>query len=154
MTEITVSKKKFWRAVFSVFLIAPAVLLPLAFVWLIVDFVLGGHGLGDTSLTAPLLVFFVALVSIGSTILGAPIYLSFGTVVLWQCAKRFRAHPLICALAGFTTNAALFGVAALLTGSFDDLIGFYFQFGAFFAPLWGFCFGLKYRPEKRASVLL
>lgn len=94
-----------------------------------------------------LLTFWVYLIPVFAVIFGAPSYLLFGTPVLWLCVKRYGAHPGVTAMFAFATNLMSF-FPVLLYCHFalrePQMAIFIVGFGAIFAPLWGFAFGVLY----------
>ncbi len=101
---------------------------------------------------APIIVaiftFWVYFIPVAAVVLGGPSYLLFGTPALWVAVRRHDADPPRTAAFAFFANLVSFlpvlaychfvlnepGYALFIVG-----------FGCFFAPIWGFVFGMLYQ---------
>ena len=91
----------------------------------------------------------VLMIASAATFLGAPTYLTFGTVFFVMTLNRTTTvTPSIFALAGFVANAASIPIVAAFSaatgGNPWGTILFVNGFGCIFAPLWGAIFAVLY----------
>jgi hypothetical protein len=91
-----------------------------------------------------------------ATVVGAPTYLTFGTVAFVLALRSRRdggGHPVVwyAFIANLASAPAIFFVF-LLTYATDELMFtvFFIGFGLIFAPLWGWIFGALYARFTKA----
>ncbi|MBM7066058.1 hypothetical protein [Actibacterium sp. 188UL27-1] len=103
------------------------------------------------------LLTFWAVIPIFALGMGAPLYLLFGTPVMWRALRRGHRRKAYFAWLGFKTNAVAsivaFPILALFEGQPDiaDALGIcilFLAFGSIFAPLWGAVFAWLYAGPK------
>jgi hypothetical protein len=97
------------------------------------------YGLDEAIAVLPI----AMLVAGFSTILGAPQYLLFGGAALWLHLQTHPVRPWTCAVILLAINCTVTSV--MFWFGYSEFGQLCLIFGSFFAPLWGFVFGLLYR---------